>query len=390
MKRLSIWLAMTAVICSAMTVSGAEQADDGFTAADEEIYSPVIGQYKNAAANGLYTEELRKLGGGSDTVKEYLKEKGEYLDASVFYTAVTYNNRSPEMISEDNREFYSCYAFTDINNDGINELCIGAGTAPDDIRVYNIFSYDGEKPVPLFEINSIEWRDRLHVYSDNQLCVTDSQGLKNEFYFLPEKAVRPVLNESYVVNYQQKAVDHLDSEGKMIETISQETFSFWQSRLENREFLWVMFDGSDNPADGESGEAQAEREIPVCTEENIQYIRDKFYYITDHVDSFECINSEPGVEEYYENGELRKVRVYTGYGTPDDCNKEYYYWDNKLFFIFTWRDDGSDENRLYYKDDVCIRYIPPTGEVYDNPDFSSQEFYGLGFYVGYALEWINP
>ena len=125
----------------------------------------------------------------------------------------------------------------------------------------------------------------------------------------------------------------------------------------------------------------------LCSEEAIQYIRDKYYYIQYNLDQLSSVSEEEGVTKYYEGEELRKVQVVTGYGYPNTCNKQYFYWDNKLIFIFTWNDDGSGEQRLYYKDGTCIRYIPPSGEVIDDPDFSLQEYYDLGFYFGPANQY---
>lgn len=77
--------------------------------------------------------------------------------------------------------------------------------------------------------------------------------------------------------------------------------------------------------------------------------------------------------------EIEAIRTY--YYTPGDADtkkviekgtndwgyaRDYRYHDGKLIFAFVF--DGTEEHRLYFKDDHMIRYIDENGTVYDYPD----------------------
>lgn len=51
-------------------------------------------------------------------------------------------------------------------------------------------------------------------------------------------------------------------------------------------------------------------------------------------------------------------------GTDDwNYSREYYFHDGLLYFVFIF--NGSEEHRLYFKDNVMIRYIDENKNVYD-------------------------
>ena len=80
------------------------------------------------------------------------------------------------------------------------------------------------------------------------------------------------------------------------------------------------------------------------------------------------------LEGYFINGELKKI-VVSYYGEMGKLFEEYYFWNNKLFFVFT-QDylydmpmymDGSkvekiDENRYYFSAGKLIRWLDPNKE----------------------------
>lgn len=264
------------------------------------------------------------------------------------------------------------YCYYDIDRNGIDELVVSVSDESSEKKyLIDIFTFDGKNVHRIFE-EGIYQDIVMRIYQDGiihlSIFVDVGEPAEDTYY----KISADGYSREQVETYSGDSVDLNDCNWKDI-----------------RELVRKAKEKQEVKETAENEASRNNQQPVVCTEEAIQFIRDKYNYIQDNLSNFEYASDE-GVEKYYENGQLRKVRVYTGYhGQPEDCNKEYFYWDNKLIFMFTWKDDGSDENRLYYKDGTCIRYIPPTSEVYDNPDFSSQEFYTLGFYYGGAIQWLS-
>ncbi|MGN1127084.1 MAG: hypothetical protein ACI4RI_06555, partial [Ruminococcus sp.] len=69
----------------------------------------------------------------------------------------------------------------------------------------------------------------------------------------------------------------------------------------------------------------------------------------------------PGVSQdygnkrvYTKNGDVTKITVFSGTDGLD-YSREYYYHEGKLYFAFVY--SGKEEHRMYFCNDVLIRYI---------------------------------
>ena len=64
----------------------------------------------------------------------------------------------------------------DLNDDGIEELFVGAGADSETAGIYSLFSYDGTKPIKLVDEASLGERSRMTVYEDNTFIIHGSGG----------------------------------------------------------------------------------------------------------------------------------------------------------------------------------------------------------------------
>jgi len=128
-------------------------------------------------------------------------------------------------------------------------------------------------------------------------------------------------------------------------------------------------------------------------EEIISDIREKFEAVNYNINSYKKVkkdlmdeSTEGGeLEAYFKKEELKKI-VASYYGEMGKLIKEYYFWDNDLFFVFTQEYsydmpmymDGSkvdkiDENRYYVYNDKIIRWLDPNKEKVGKSKFIQKE-----------------
>lgn len=136
-----------------------------------------------------------------------------------------------------------------------------------------------------------------------------------------------------------------------------------------------------------------DKEIPKTEEEIISDIREKFGAVNYNINSYRKVkkdlideSTEGGeLEAYFKKEELKKI-VVSYYGEMGKLIKEYYFWDNDLFFVFTQEYsydmpmymDGSkvdkiDENRYYIHNDKLIRWLDPNKEKVVKSKFIQKE-----------------
>ena len=105
-------------------------------------------------------------------------------------------------------------------------------------------------------------------------------------------------------------------------------------------------------------------------EESIEQIRTWYYDTQDRLDSMLYDSYGTNLYCYFDGPCPAKVVAKSGY---NDWNvtREYYYHDQKLYFVFVYGDSG--EYRFYVKDGVCIRSISPDGSTVDHGYGMTQE-----------------
>lgn len=82
---------------------------------------------------------------------------------------------------------------------------------------------------------------------------------------------------------------------------------------------------------------------------------------------FENLDVEAEVEQirswYYSPTESEEKFVLSKGTDGWNYSREYYFHEGKLYFVFIY--NGLEEHRLYFKDDIMIRYIDENKSVYD-------------------------
>lgn len=203
-------------------------------------YAPVLDQYQKAMANRFYADDIFSIGDDINASYEFLQSKGKYLELSVVENAIRCSNYRPAVCSGGEDGLYHLYyCFSDLNNDGTDEMVLGGSRDSDPVNIYNIFAYDGNNSVPVFEVNSIGWREGLYIHDNNDLLWVDSKGAVYVLYHLPTGSVIPEKTESYEINWENKTVNHCDSGGNILETLSYDEFNVMKESYIEKSFNWI-------------------------------------------------------------------------------------------------------------------------------------------------------
>lgn len=114
----------------------------------------------------------------------------------------------------------------------------------------------------------------------------------------------------------------------------------------------------------ETPESEVEATLDTEAEDEVAQIRE-WYYDTQN-DLENCRQDIVGNATYYYRDE-KLVKIAVKEGTDGwGYAREYYFHDNAFYFAFIF--SGSEEHRLYLKDDQLIRYIDENNNIYDNDD----------------------
>lgn len=138
---------------------------------------------------------------------------------------------------------------------------------------------------------------------------------------------------------------------------------------------------NDSNTDDDSNNGLTDDDISdmqeIDVESEVSNIRDKYDCIMDKVlgDQLNVCVINENIRLYEENGFVVAIFIDKGFGEYD-YSRKYYYDQNKLIFAYF---EGNDAHRLYFKDDVLIRwrYAP------DANDFQSAENYDGDYADGY-------
>ncbi len=119
-------------------------------------------------------------------------------------------------------------------------------------------------------------------------------------------------------------------------------------------------------AETQPAETQPKTAKTYDVEAEVKQIRE-WYYATQENPGTHTPNSE--ILRYTKNGKTTKFSAPMSYNGWDR-ERWYFYHDGKLYFAFVFK--GTDEQRLYFRDDVLIRYIDNSGTTYDYPKASCE------------------
>lgn len=123
----------------------------------------------------------------------------------------------------------------------------------------------------------------------------------------------------------------------------------------------TLYEKDNVNSDNSSGNAVG----TVDVEAEVEQIRTWYYDTQNRLDSLLYAMYAPNLEGYFEGGYPVKMVAKSGYNGWN-VTREYYYHDQKLYFIFAYGESG--EYRIYVKGGVVIRTIAPDGTITDMGD----------------------
>lgn len=187
----------------------------------DEIYELVLEEYRAAITNDLYEVDLEY---GTDDMSAI----GDYVNLELFSAA------------RDSDKFEIYYVLSDLNDDGRNELILGAGSEAE-IILYDIFSYEMGKPSPVFDRNTFGYRSRLYIHEDGTFSVMASGGYDTgeiAHYCLPKKSTVAELIDAYGIEEGEEYYSDCDG-NKNFGDAGQYEIKIQEAMNNIREFNWI-------------------------------------------------------------------------------------------------------------------------------------------------------
>lgn len=169
-------------------------------------YAKVIEQYEAAIENDFYENNYDQ-----SSIGKYVS--GMLLNISRYYN-----------------DFKVYYALSDINKDGVDELVIGGAEDIKNMINFDIFTYDGKKVVPLFNVGGFGERTNFEIYNNGAIYVNGSGGASlhsYEYYKLPANTVTLESVDRY--KFEDYVYYRIDEDGNHISVVSEEDFKSIQS-----------------------------------------------------------------------------------------------------------------------------------------------------------------
>ena len=130
---------------------------------------------------------------------------------------------------------------------------------------------------------------------------------------------------------------------------------------------------------GVDSQASSEEEklIPnIDVEAEVANIRKLYYGTQDSVETMRQSSLSSDVIAYDDDGEIKKIVCNRGWGDID-YSREYYFSSGKLYFAFVYK--GTEEHRLYFYNEILIRYIDENSITYDLGDVEEYQDYATGW-----------
>lgn len=123
---------------------------------------------------------------------------------------------------------------------------------------------------------------------------------------------------------------------------------------------------ADNITTGEVSSMESEKPIlDIVVADEVNQIRAWYNEIQNNLDSYMIATAPNNMINYYRGTELLRMDAAKGYDNWD-YTRQYYFRNGNLYFAFVF--NGSEEHRLYFKEDQLIRYIDENKNTYDYGD----------------------
>lgn len=106
-----------------------------------------------------------------------------------------------------------------------------------------------------------------------------------------------------------------------------------------------------------------ENTIIINVEDEVKEIKRKYYDFQQQKDDLQQHPIDKNIKIFYASDKVVSIEVASGYN--DIGYSRIYYFDENSKLYFTFIFDKKKENRLYFKNDILIRYIDENGEIFN-------------------------
>lgn len=216
---------------------GADIADSSADGNNEtSIYEPILSQYRDAIANQFYQDILDGNSDAWDSIGTDVNT--ELLSAS-----------------RNSDSYFVYYALNDVDQNGTPELFIGGSDGTNPVSNYDVFCFDGQKPIRLFPEFLFGYRTTFQLKSNGIFMISWSGSAFDsgyEFYRISTDGCSPELVECISAHDSpESSLDALrfyhDTEGTPDNEITEEEFDQILTQYQNipaMEFSWTALSAS--------------------------------------------------------------------------------------------------------------------------------------------------
>lgn len=113
-----------------------------------------------------------------------------------------------------------------------------------------------------------------------------------------------------------------------------------------------------------NADIQDEKNIELINvEDEVKRIRNDYNNVQKQKSNPQQHPVDKNIKIYYVEDNVVSIEITSGYNDIDYSRIYYFDKDGKLYFAFVF--DRKRENRLYFKNNILIRYIDENGEIYN-------------------------
>lgn len=128
-------------------------------------------------------------------------------------------------------------------------------------------------------------------------------------------------------------------------------------------FLWIWSDISKNAYFVNQDDGDIDEPMYFDLADEIKQIQRTYNDFQENKNKALHSSVYPQISFYYVLNKIASIEIQGGYKNINYSRIYYFNENNQLYFAFIF--DKLKENRLYFKDNILIRYIDESGETYD-------------------------
>lgn len=129
---------------------------------------------------------------------------------------------------------------------------------------------------------------------------------------------------------------------------------------------------------------RSQKEVIINVEDEVKEIKRKYYDFQQQKDDLQQHPIDKNIKIFYASDKVDSIEVASGYN--DIGYSRIYYFDENSKLYFTFIFDKKKENRLYFKNNILIRYIDENGKIFNlYENLETCIWSELALYEGYEL-----